>query len=62
MGTALMRGLIAAGVYKPEHISAFDTDASRVQALADELGIHAASDAATLAQSTRCCLPSSRKW
>ena len=44
MGEALMRGLIAAGVYAPESIVAFDVDAARLQKVASDLGIVAASD------------------
>ena len=42
MGAALMRGLIAANVYAPENITAYDVDTARVQSLSDELGLNAA--------------------
>ena len=42
MGAALMRGLIAAGVYKPQDIITYDVDAVRAQALAGELGCRSA--------------------
>lgn len=42
MGVALMRGLIAANVYAPENITAYDIDAARVQSLSAELGLNAA--------------------
>ena len=43
MGEALMRGLIAAGVYAPGAIVAFDVDATRLQTISSTLGIVAAS-------------------
>lgn len=43
MGAALMRGLIAAKVYAPQDIIAYDVDGARVQVLAEELGLQAAS-------------------
>lgn len=46
MGTALLRGLLRAGVYAPSDIGVFDVDAPRVLALADELGVQAHSDIA----------------
>jgi pyrroline-5-carboxylate reductase len=41
MGAALIRGLIAAKVYAPENIIAYDVDAARAQSLASELGLRA---------------------
>ena len=48
MGTALMRGLIAAQVYAPSEITAYDVNTARVRELAAELGIVGA-DSPTLA-------------
>lgn len=45
MGAALMRGLIAANVYKPKNIIAYDVETARAQALAGELGCKAATSA-----------------
>lgn len=45
MGEALVRGLIRAGIYAPDEITAFDTDTARVRRLAEEVGITAAVDA-----------------
>lgn len=42
MGSALMRGFIAAQVCAPSDITAFDADTKRLQAMADELRIRAA--------------------
>ncbi len=50
MGTALMRGLIAAQVYSPSEITAYDVDAARVRALSDEIGIAAAASPDAAAQ------------
>jgi pyrroline-5-carboxylate reductase len=50
MGAALMRGLLKAQVYAPQEIRAFDVDAARVQALADELGLVACASPATLCE------------
>ena len=50
MGTALMRGLIAAQVYAPAEITAYDVNAARVRELASELGINAADSPADAAQ------------
>jgi pyrroline-5-carboxylate reductase len=41
MGTALLRGLIKAGVYQPADIGIYDVDAPRVLALSQELGVTA---------------------
>ncbi|MGI8757318.1 MAG: pyrroline-5-carboxylate reductase family protein, partial [Acidimicrobiales bacterium] len=46
MGTALLRGLLRAGVYAPQDIGFFDVDTTRVLALADELGVQAHDDIA----------------
>ena len=50
MGTALMRGLIAAQVYAPENIIAYDVDAARLQTLADEIGVQSAATPAEACQ------------
>ncbi len=50
MGTALMRGLIAAQVYAPAEITAYDVNVARARELADELGINAAESPAAAAQ------------
>ena len=49
MGEALLRGALAAKAFAPEDIGAFDTDAARVQKLADELGIKPVEDVAEAA-------------
>ena len=52
MGEALVRGIVRAGALPPEQIAAADIDASRVAALAQELGvIPAASNAEAAATS-----------
>ena len=45
MGEALMRGLVAAKVYEPRNISAFDLDAGKLQSLSHDIGIRVASSA-----------------
>lgn len=50
MGEALMRGLLAAHVYAPHEIVAFDPDAARLQTLSDELGIRVAASAEEVAR------------
>ena len=50
MGTALMRGLIAAQVYAPADIIAYDVDAARVAALTSELSITGADSPAATVQ------------
>lgn len=45
MGEALMRGLIAAEVYAPRQICAFDLDAAKLQNLSNEIGIRTAKNA-----------------
>ena len=50
MGGALVRGLVRAAVLPPEKIAVFDTDAAKVQALVDELGLHAAAGNVAVAQ------------
>lgn len=49
MGSALVRGWVAAGVVAPGRIRALDLDAARVSALVDQLGITAAASPADLA-------------
>ncbi len=50
MGTALMRGLIAAQVYAPSEITAYDVNMARVRELAAEFGIVGADSPALAAQ------------
>ena len=50
MGTALLRGWIAAELATPAQTRVFDTDAAKTSALAEELGIVAAPNALTVAQ------------
>lgn len=56
MGEALMRGLVAAKVYEPQEISAFDLDTARLQNLSDELGIRVASSAEDAAREAAAIL------
>ena len=45
MGEALMRGLVAAKVYEPQNIVAFDLDKAKLQTLSAEIGIRVADNA-----------------
>jgi pyrroline-5-carboxylate reductase len=56
MGCALMRGVMAAGVYQPSQITLFDADKERMAALADELGISIAESAAEAARGAKVLL------
>jgi len=52
MGEALMRGLINAGIYKPQQITALDLDTNRLQRVSDELRIRTAEDVVAAARET----------
>lgn len=52
MGEALMRGLISAGIYEPQQITALDLNTSRLQQVSDELGIRTADDVVAAARGT----------
>jgi pyrroline-5-carboxylate reductase len=56
MGSALLRGLLRAGVYAPPEIAAFDADLDKTRQLAQEFGIVAVEDAAASARDAEIVL------
>jgi len=50
MGEALMRGLISAGIYEPQQITALDPHAARLQVIGEALGIRTSTDVVAAAR------------
>lgn len=56
MGTALLRGLLAAGVYEPAQMTVFDASAERTQTVAQEFGVVAGESLEAVARDAQALL------
>ncbi|MDH7568551.1 MAG: pyrroline-5-carboxylate reductase, partial [Armatimonadota bacterium] len=56
MGEALLRGILAAGLYRPDEVVASDVNASRLQELCGELGFRTAPDNSAAARAAAVVL------
>lgn len=56
MGTAMIKGIIGAGIVNPSNIHVFDADKQKLQFISSELGVNAESDSRELVGKCDCIL------